>query len=488
MALKFRYRELSPGILQYIESNLTFEPKLTYYQISHNVVAKPVSFYSIEMSPTGEREYIYLPYAFGKKLCPNYPFPQYPRSGLAFTGRLQDGTKPNEENQVAVWNEIYPKFMGTGNCRLQLATAFGKSVVGAGLACQPGGNIMVIVPISHLVSAFENVFKENTNATHILTVEDRKGPPDDRGFIREYARQLGRVPQVLVSLDTRLDWIPPDVRSQYQVLMIDEAHEWCTEKMGQKMLLFTPQYTIAMTATLKKKNGLVVMIKVLCDQKVKRKLSKPFMLYKVETRIKVPHIANNSGHMDWAKVSRWIQTSEDRNFLIARAVYFLSHIPWKGPDGANYQRKIMLLCYLRDHADSLSFMLERIGIVHSVMKGGVKVYEEQLVLVGTYEKIGTGFDEKNQCPNFSGLRFNTIGLCSSIKDHVMLEQSLGRVFRVFCPDILDFVDKYDGPKKDNFHEHYLERNKWYKDHNVTYADVKILEPIYQKMVIGQVVV
>jgi len=48
----------------------------------------------------------------------------------------------------------------------------------------------------------------------------------------------------------------------------------------------------------------------------------------------------------------------------------------------------------------------------------------------------------------------------SVKDELKLEQSIGRVFRIEEPDIIDLVDDCPTTKR-----HWTKRKKWYIEYN-----------------------
>lgn len=457
MALKFHYPSLSSQIRAYIEKELIFLPKIKFIAKQKGAKPTPCSFFRFEFGENPKvPEFIYLPHDFGRKLCPGYVFPQYPRSQIKFTAQLRP-------EQIEACQEIWPAYSESGSVILQLPTAFGKSLVAAFLACQPGGKIAVIFTESHLGISLPKVFAKYTNTQSIMVVEDRTGPA-------RYAQIYGQVPDVLLCMNTRIEWVPPEIRGQYQVLMIDELHEWCTELRGNGILAWPAQYVIGMTATLRKSNGLEVMMHKLCAKSVCRELKKPFLLCKIQTGIVPPFFTNpTTGYLDWTLLSKWIMNSEQRNLFIACLVRVLLEIPWTGEDGSLVPRKILLVCYMRDHVDVLSEFLLKSGVDNSIFKGGMDTYAEKMVLVGTYDKVGTGFDEENACADFNGIRFNTILLCSSFQSDVILEQTLGRVFRVFRPDVFDLVDS-----SDKLEDQYKTRQKWYNGKNVIYTAVDMV--------------
>ena len=81
--------------------------------------------------------------------------------------------------------------------------------------------------------------------------------------------------------------------------------------------------------------------------------------------------------------------------------------------------------------------------------------------------MSTGFDEEMACNDFCGIRFNLLILGTSLKDHLTLEQSIGRVFRIEKPDVIDLVDNHG-----ILDRHWKSRLRWYRKHK---GKIKLVE-------------
>lgn len=122
----------------------------------------------------------------------------------------------------------------------------------------------------------------------------------------------------------------------------------------------------------------------------------------------------------------------------------------------NIGNKALMLADRKELVVEVSKRLHSNGIKYDYLCGTKKTYSDSPILLGTYAKIGVGFDEKNACPDFSGTRINVVYIVFSTKQMWLLEQTAGRGFRSDMPTIVDFVD--DNPICQN---HFKQRSKWY---------------------------
>jgi len=67
-------------------------------------------------------------------------------------------------------------------------------------------------------------------------------------------------------------------------------------------------------------------------------------------------------------------------------------------------------------------------------------YRSSRVLIGTFSKIGTGFDEATSCIDFDGRRIDMLIMVGSTKSKTRVIQALGRAERSDNPMVIDLVD------------------------------------------------
>ena len=394
----------------------------------------PILFYLFdENTENSQHATVTLPFTFSRVLTgkpPNVDL-QYPMVSFAFKGELFEHQKPLEE-------EAYSQLKEKGATTVGLYPGFGKTVVGAKLSSRLSLYTLILYHRDFLGPQWEKTYQDFTNATC---------------WIAGTVPAPRQMPAVTFCMDTRVHLLPPEYRSRIGCLIIDEAHAFCTPSRVECLLGFTPKYVIAETATLERDDGMHAMIQAICGTHgIFRTSTKPFDVIKLETGYEPPTQQTAQGRLDWAALVRTLAFEPYRNSLI------LSMIT------NNPTRKIVILTGLIDHVNYLVKAISDMGEKVDSMAGNKKTYSDSRILVGTIQKIGTGFDEKTACPDFNGVRIDMLILVTSVKKLSTLEQSVGRVFRAEFPVVVDFVDNNSTLKS-----HWYQRQKWYKSRcgNVT---------------------
>ena len=156
---------------------------------------------------------------------------------------------------------------------------------------------------------------------------------------------------------------------------------------------------------------------------------------------------------DWAKLIDSIVTSNERNKMLLDIAI------------TNPTHKFIYLSERFKHVTFLDQYFKSNGVECDYMAGAKKTYKDSRVLLGTIGKIGTGFDEKNFCPDFKGIRADSIVICTSIKNKNRLEQSVGRI-RAEYKSVIHLVDD----NKLINEKHWGECVKWYTSRNGSITD------------------
>ena len=263
---------------------------------------------------------------------------------------------------------------------------------------------------------------------------------------------------VILTMDTTITKLPIEVLNMVKCLVIDEAHAFCVPSRLNALLVTQPRYIIACSATLDTRtDGMQDMMYALCGQNVvNKKACKQFIVYKMMTNISPQLKYMVTGRLDWNLLQKDLAENEHRNKNIVDLVQ------------ENCEHKIIILTKLCQHVDFLFREIAKLGISVDTLSGNKKSYNDSQVLVGTFSKIGTGFDEATACANFGGRKANLLIICSSIKNLGNLEQYVGRVFRVDSPIIFHLVDDVPTIKS-----HWYGCQKWYQQHGAKVYDVDL---------------
>lgn len=436
-----------------IKKMLTFKPKKQFFkQNRYSKPEPPVKLWSIDKvvdKDDNELWFIRLPYFFAlryidgmkinvdkKYFNHNKTYLEYPEAN--FKGSLYDHQIPVSEEVLQQLDEHYTS-------SVNVYTGFGKTVLGTWFACKKKLLTLVVLTGTTLLGQWSGEFIEFTNFEPWII---DNGKRKMRKFMSKF--ELGDNSTVIICMIGRLGKIPLEIRKKIGLLIIDEAHTFCTQARSEKLLDICPKYIISFTATPVKENGLETVMYSLCGKhNIVRISTKPFDVIKFRTNIEFEETFTPLG-VDFSDLLNKMSRSDERNKMI---VYFVMKNP---------KHKILILTRRREHTMRLTRIYEALGQSVDYMDANKKVYKDSRILIGTINKLGTGFDEKAACKNFGGVRLCLLLLVVSVKSLTVLEQTVGRVLRSSHPQVVHFID-------DNkcIQRHWSQNKKWYKSRNGT---------------------
>lgn len=410
-----------------IMSMLQFKPGEDKFQIVPNLnPPQPIKFFEV----TEKR--VFLPSFFGRKLfqkeIENFIFkPPTHKSNLF------NFSKELFTHQQTLANQALEVLNSQKSILLNLYTGFGKTIMGAYLASQLKLRTLVLSTQSILPKQWEETFSSFTDAKiEVYAGSKKKMPSDDA--------------QVVICTSGVLANMTEEVRLSFGTVILDEVHSFCTRTRIFSVLLIQPSYIIAETATFERPDGMEIMMRsVIGYNDIVVPLKKKFNVYSVETGIQPLVILDYRGKMIWSKYVSSLVQNEYRNDMIISWIL------------KNSNRKILVLTDRKEMIEQISKRLEERQIEHDFLFGNKKKYKDTKILLGTWAKIGVGFDEKTACENFSGMRIDLVFLLFSTKQTWLVEQSVGRAFRSDMPVVVDFVDHHPTSKS-----HFGSRQRWYK--------------------------
>ena len=434
MAFKILKSKITSEIKSKYESLLYLTPDIKSSKYN-KIIPIPIIFYH------DDGEYIHLPYLFASSLLqiiPNIDIP-YPHKNILFLGSLR-------EYQVSVETESFQQLQKYGTSTLGLHPGFGKTILGASLACKVKLLTTILVHREILTTQWKKTFTDVTNCK--VWIVGEKNPPDTY--------------DIIICMDTRWQQIPSNIRDNVGFLIIDEAHAFCTPSHVFCLLSFHPKFILAETGTLERDDNMHNMIYSICGTHgIYKQSNNPFNVMKIMTNTKPIRKFNRMGNVDWCALVNNTLMDERRNNIIFNII------------SKNLDRKILILTALKDHATLLYDGLISRKITSDFLCGTKKGYIDSNVLVGTTSKIGTGFDPATSCPTYEGRPFDLLLLVCSIKKYSMLVQNIGRVFRSEFPTVMHFVDN-----DDIYKGHWYKARKWYlarggviTEHNIINDDV-----------------
>jgi hypothetical protein len=207
------------------------------------------------------------------------------------------------------------------------------------------------------------------------------------------------------------------------LLIVDEAHLFCSDIFFYRLLRCDCTYALALTATPERDDGRhILLTRLFGEPVVYTRVKQTFTVYVYHTLLSFNLHMNHVG-VQWTSMLKEQSEHIGRTQLVVQVVKLLvskGYIP-------------LVLSKFINHCELLHDALSLCGkVVHAKQGTSIPSSNEYDIIVGTFTKCGTGFDAK----------VNALVLASDSTG--TFEQTLGRVFRTQLPPIIiDFVDTGD---------------------------------------------
>jgi superfamily II DNA or RNA helicase len=348
----------------------------------------------------------------------------YPAVDIAFTGSLY-------ERQVGVVEDAYKLLIEQRGVTLALYPGFGKTVIAAYLASRLKLVTCVLVNRKILLAQWKKTFERDTTATVWIVGERQRA-----GSGRDEKRSQSKEPNVILCMKSRYKAI--ENRAAIGLLIIDEAHTFCTRGAVDCLLSFTPKYVIAETATPERDDGMHEMMTAICGRAaIYKEAEKKFIVHKIYTGIR-PERTFKNGTLCYQDLVKNTLHRDERDDIIIELIGEVMNGLYDDAHGVD--NSVLVLTSLVDHVHRLLERCTRASIPCDYMCGNKSEYTEQPVLIGTIPKIGTGFDQATACQTYRGKPFNVLIIACSMKKLSLIIQTLGRVFRSDWPRVFYLVD------------------------------------------------
>lgn len=439
-----------------LRKTLRFEGEMNF--MAKKFGAQPKVFYFFKVVDG----IAYIPYVIGLWAFPDYAFPEYPSRE-----EFESNGPSLREFQEDVLAEAIPILHDLGSVILNVPTGTGKGKLAIELAKSVSdGKIVVFFTFIFLGKSWYENFVQHSTCKSVLLLEKKNS-------LSKWVDEHEDIPDVLLVPIERTYWLDQEIRDMYRIMIIDEAHLFCTKENSQILLDWHPEYIIALTATINRSDGMFPMMEALAGTLVIRKSNRPFEVVKVEINLE-PELEEGLSPMEiWQALSTWTATSEDWNTNVVDIINLIweedntDEDAEKDENGEVIPSKILILVSRKAHVEYLNKLLTDFGIESSTYYGTAKSYNDAPVIIGTYKKMGTGFDEALACDDFNGRRFRRLITAFTLKDELMIEQSIGRVMRVFNPRIYDMVGSHRICQR-----HWGIRQKWMLKNGASITEIE----------------
>ena len=320
-----------------------------------------------------------------------------------------------------------------GTALLSAHPGFGKTATGIYLACKIKLTTFVISHRVIIANQWMSSFQKFApgSKTKLLNSKSKYDPEVDVYICN---------PVIIPKLD-------PEIIRSVGLLIVDEAHCFCSPKYSQAPLYFEPKFMLGLTATPDEhKMGEGIILEHFfstADNWVRKSLHTEHKVFRVATGIKYEPKVSSNGSLDWGAIINSQCGDDDRNKKIVDIIQLFS------------DRRILVLCKRKNQATDIATLLRASkndmddSKLCDIYMGSQRVVNYDCrVLMTTYSKGGVGFDHPS---------LDMLIIASDVEAYI--GQYHGRIFRGGggkMPLIVDLVDDFATLTK-----HWRTRRKYY---------------------------
>lgn len=301
------------------------------------------------------------------------------------------------EYQLEILPEILDYLKKFNSVIIGLPPGWGKTIIAAYLFWMSGLLGIVIMDRIVVKNSWITTFEKTMPHLRLWVVGDNNPAEYD----------------IIICMNERLHLVPAAVKQQVGTLIIDEVHTITTKTQVHTFLLFQPKYIIFESATLEQ-SGLYKMATVCSGEHgVFKTSTAPYYIFAVKTGIEGEKEYKN-GNFIPASLQKSLINDQIRQRMIQMIIY--NHIEY---------RKFIVMQRVTDSIEKMVCNIQNCGITADSLYATKKDYNQSRVLIGTFSKISTGFDEENACKTYytNPEKSNTALFANSVASKYVFEQS-----------------------------------------------------------------
>lgn len=300
--------------------------------------------------------------------------------------------RPEQEQIVTDILRLMCQPDATGDCRrtalLAAFTSAGKTMMSTHIAQRIGMLTLIVLISTTLIRQWINEFAIASDAIILVIGSGAKG---DEYYYR--GKKLPTPAQgqsynvsIIICMIMRLKKLPYELRVSIGLLIMDEAHQFCSVERCNDILDVFPWGVLLCTATPDRDDGSTKLLSLICGDRGVTKYRTGVTTVQVIRTIFAPVIVSRQdGKPDWTKAKQSLYYDNERNVLIVRRAVL------------NLPKRTLIMVDEIKHANMLVELLKAAGISSCALTGETKEgeYFPADVVVATHHKAGTGFDEGN---------------------------------------------------------------------------------------------
>lgn len=421
MSITFDLNTIPDNIKEEIMTDLVVSPKTTTYNSRSN------DLYAYSVIDSN----VFLPFYYGIQKFKKVNTAKFTHRDINFNGALRD-------YQLDVVSKAIQDLNKTRCTFLSMATGKGKTLTSIYIATRLKVKVCVLLFRVNLFEQWEESIKKVIPNVKIQVLDSTSRIDNDMDFYL--------INPINVAKRNIKDF------TDIGLLIADEAHALCSEKLSKAFFHFQPKWCIGLSATPERSDD---MHKILDLHFGPARINIPLYVkhdyYRFNTGLKPDVKYNMRGETDWNSILEFQATHEQRNKWIVK---MCSMFP---------TRNILILCKRKSQTEKLYEMLieekESVDFTTGTKK---KFDKEARILVTTFSKSGVGFDHP---------KLDMMIVASDVEE--MFEQYFGRCVRRedSSPIFIDLVDDHK-----TLERHFGSRKSYAKSVGGSIKDFSIAFP------------
>lgn len=308
---------------------------------------------------------------------------------------------PRDYQQKAL-DIIMKKIYTIGGGILHLPPAYGKTFLALKIAHSLGLRTLVIVHADFLLNQWVTKINAYSNAS-IGIIKQNKVEIEDTDIVIGMLQSISK------------NKYPKEIFSSFGLIIVDECHHISANKFSTALKIIRPKYTIGLTATPYRKDGLTKVFKWFLGETIYKDIIqiKNNVIVEIFEHDELIPVKNFRGFLNIPKMITDVANIKSRNEIIINIVKRL----------VKNDRNILILSERRKHTIELKKTIDKLNICTTGLYIGAMKQNDldnsmnKKIILGTYSMISEAFDND---------RLNTLILATPKSDVV---QIIGRILR-----------------------------------------------------------